>query len=327
MMSKILITGMTAQQCSPIANSRGITFSGLIRSALVSAGHEVDLKQVDINDETIHEYDKVLVGLAPMTSLGANYVYGALHAMSVVDKNKLFTFIDAPEPSRITSSLKAIVNDPNNLSKTLHSNRKGYAETDFEQALQVCNDLYTARWPETLYPSLPWGRSVSALSALPSGSHNVLTSISLDSFVEVPNVETSKVDKWAVDSPKSQWTSKVTAQLILPAVPMKWHKGWTDAHISEQIASSIGSIISPHRGGTWWTPRYMQSLLLGTPVATEWQESRWIGDSWAVLPAGIEAMSSGERYNLAMHQLSAYLAHTPKRSEALDKLETTLGLK
>lgn len=325
-MSKILITGMTAQQCSPLANIRGTTFASLLQKALVSAGHDVAIQSIDPADENLSVYDKVLVGLSPMTSMSANYVYGALHAMQVVDPDKLSLFIDAPEPARITSSLKAIGADPLILSKALYSNRRGYKSVDLKEAVKVCNGLFTARWPTTLYPSLPWGYTPSTLSSLPSGSHSALSSISLDSFIEVPHVGVSKVDKWAADSPSSPWTTKVSAQLSMPVVAMKWHKGWTDANVSEQIAASIGSLIAPHRGGTWWSPRYMQSLLLGTPIATDWHQSQSIGDSWAVLPAGIEAMSSGERYNLTMHQLSAYLTHSAIKSDTIKKLEMTLGI-
>ena len=111
-MSKILITGMSASHASHSANSRSISFAGVLKTVLTLQGHEVTQldPEVSWNTKDFEEYDSVLVGLSPLTSLSANRVYGALSVIDVLlDTDKLVFFLDAPEPNRITSSLRAII--------------------------------------------------------------------------------------------------------------------------------------------------------------------------------------------------------------------------
>ena len=128
-MSKILITGMSAPHASAEANKRSLSFAGLICNVLSQMGHEVVQDDPDIswNINDLDQYDLVLIGLSPLTSLSANRVYGALNLIDLLqESSKLRFFIDAPEPTRITASLRAIVKTPDNLTKPFYSYRKGF---------------------------------------------------------------------------------------------------------------------------------------------------------------------------------------------------------
>jgi hypothetical protein len=108
---------------------------------------------------------------------------------------------------------------------------------------------------------------------------------------------------------------------------MKWHKGWSDEQVFAQIASGIGSLISPYQtGGTWWTYRLIQSLNASTPVATDWRESQAIGDSWTYLASHIETFSLEARVELAHAQRDEYMKAVPSRRDAAVSIFDALDL-
>ena len=130
-MSKILITGMTSSHTSENANMRSLSFAGVLNHVLTVNGHEViqDQPSVSWNLNDLAEYDAVLVGISPITSLSSNYAYGALSVIDVLlDDPRLKLFIDSPEPTRITSSLRAISKTPDNITKPFYSYRKGFSQ-------------------------------------------------------------------------------------------------------------------------------------------------------------------------------------------------------
>ena len=333
-MSLILITGMSAPQMSASANKRSLAFAGLLETALTEAGHQVNMLAPDITwtKENLDYYDAVLVGVSPLTSLSANYAYGALHIVDTLkDSSKLHLFIDAPNPSQIKASLVAINSWPQNLTKEFYKNRKGYRKAIeiSSSLLAVVDLLLNKKWPTTLYPQLPWDKERWIHNHLPSGAANSLVGINLDSLVLTKNSAgaTDRTARWVADSPDSPWTKKKLSTLNYPAMPMKWHKGWNDAQVEEQIAQSFGALITPHKDNTWWTYRYIQAMNTGTPISSSWLHTSHIGHSWGFLASAIEGMSPQERYDLSRAQADAYLNHIPNKKEAIVNLQNAIGIR
>lgn len=335
-MSKILITGMSSPHSSIKANDRSLSFSGAMSKVLNTQGHTVfQLEpQVSWNVNDLEIYDAVIVGLSPLTSLSANKVYGALSVIDVLrDSDKLKLFIDAPEPVRIYSSLRAIAKTPTNMTKPFYSYRSGYSHanrpTVLDSLLDTVDWLLNEKWPTTLYPSLPWSGTGKVISQLPTGASESLYGINLDSYMLTLREANSdeRRDKWVVDTYSTKWAKSVISTLKVSTVPIKWHKGWTDVDVEKQIAGAIGALISPHQnGGTWWTYRYVQCLNAFTPVITEWKESQALGESWSYLAAAVEEMSDQTRKELAKEQREAYIQAIPNKRDAAVQLVEALEL-
>jgi hypothetical protein len=334
-MSKILITGMSAPQMSINANSRSLSFAGVIEKVLTDAGHKVAMIEPDITwtEENLDYYDAVLVGFSPITSLSANKAYGALHIMHVLRKSKkLCLFIDAPQPAQLMASLRSIALHPKNLTKEFYSNRTGYQLAQdpsmSSRMLEVINRLLNNEWPKTLYPSLPWKSQESVIGELQPKVEGSLHGINLDAYLvsPAPVYKDERIDKWAADTFSTKWVKTTLNTLKYPATPMKWNKGWTDSQVYAQISPALGSLISPHRDGTWWTYRYAQSLNAGTPIASEWKETQIIGSSWNVLAAHVEEMNEQERDKLSYAQKMDYIASIPSKEGARERLETLIGI-
>ena len=333
-MSKIFITGMSAPQVSSSVNARSLSFAGVLNSVLTDAGHDVTWSDpsVHMTAELLNQYDSVLVGVTPLTSVGSNRAYGALHVINKMwDSGKLTLFVDAPNASQIEVGLRAISKNDDNLIKPFYSYRKEY---DFvssnidarSSVLMGVERLLADDWVNTIYPALPWkyGNQIK----LAANAKANLYSINLDSYLltEV-SADNDRREKWVVDSPNSPWAKDTVKTISLPHSPMKWNKGWTDEQVFEQICRSIGVLISPDKkDGTVWNYRYVQALNSGTPVVTEWKESQSVGEAWGLLASNIDSMSQPKRDLIATAQRESYVANIPTKKSALEKLQKSLNL-
>jgi hypothetical protein len=283
-------------------------------------GHDVVMIDPDINatEDDISQYDSVLVGIAPITSLSANKAYGALNVIDVAaSAGKLTLLVDAPQPTQILSSLRAVESVPSNLTKDFYRNRKAYRDACIpdvqSRLLNTVSSLLNDDWPVTIYPALPWS-TPNAFNKLPDNIVNSLKGIALDSHL----IRDNKTD--STGSHLAQWAATV----VNDVVPMRKNKGSTDEQVDEIMSASIGSLISSHRDGTWWTYRYAQSLSNLTPIATEWRESGTLDDSWSLLASSIEHMSVESRAELATEQRNTYISAINDKKTSARLLASTV---
>lgn len=321
-MTRVLLTGMTATQTSVAYHSRSATFAGLMHDAFRLAGHEVFMMDPNVywaRSELMADYDLVLVGIAPVTGLPANRAYGAL---SVIDhlwgsnSARLAFYVDAPEPARIWASLRSIENRPENLTKPFFSARKGYElavqPRVTERLLHACDLLLHVRWPKLVVPQLPWHSSDRLLNQLPEGSLRDAIFANLDPFLHISaEVATSSERRWMHERAHPVWLRSQEGSLTMPIMDItevarrKAPDGGDEA-VMREMAGSHGTLISPWRDGTWWTPRIWQSLSMDTPVATDWHESSVLGAPWSTLATSIEGLSRAEAAELAIEQRRVY---------------------
>lgn len=337
-MKHVLLTGMTSPQASPRLGDRNTTFAKLLQLALEEAGHSVTWgpASVEWDPDYLSQYDAVLVGVAPVTSLSANYAYGALTVLHHLwDDPRLRLFLDAPDVSQVRTSLQTAVVNPDTLFKPFYKARREYEKVSGSAEFMTyvwgaARALLEEQWPVTTYPELPWNSLASELEkALPGGARGRLEALNLDSLIPVadPVDVAPTVHRWVVDAPKTAWSRSTMATLTAEVAPLKWHKGWTDVQARDQLVRAVGLLASPQKpGNTWWSPYYSMALTHGKPVATYWQDSARLGAPWSVLAASIEAMSSEERTGLALAQRELYKKHTPSRELAAARVVKLLDL-
>lgn len=336
-MSKIFLTGMTAPQASASANAKNMSFAGLVNSVLVSAGHEVTWGDPDVKltESDLDTYDSVIVGVGPVTGLGANRVYGALNIIDILwSSDKLTLFIDAPNTTLLASSLKSVDAKPTSLIKEFYAYRKGYKDvvSDIALSSRISSAVYKLAnqdWPTTIWPSLPW-KTVDqlAIARILPKSHKNFIGINLDShFIKSNSFPDEKRDKWVVDTFSNRQIDKLIKTLSHPASLMKWNKGCTDDQVAEQIGKATAAIISPIRGdGTWWSFRYVQCLNAATPIYSDWKETGSVGHAWGHLAHTIEEMPHEGKLSLSADQKIAYVLNIPDKNTAVSNLEAALGI-
>lgn len=327
---------MTASQASQSANSKNISFAFAIHKCLTEAGHLVDWKdpEISLTSLDLEQYDSVLVGISPITSLSANRAYGALNIIDILWGNpKLKFFIDAPNTVQIASSLKSIDSNPLNLVKDFYSYRKGYSSvvSDIAVTSRISNaasKLMKEDWPTTIYPSLPWKTNNQlGLKLLPNAVKN-LVGLNLDSYlITKPPIYFDKRDKWVVDNHLNKDIIKLIETLSFPTSPMKWNKGWTDLQVLDQISRSSGVIVSPCKSdGSWWSYRYIQAISTLTPIYTSWVETSSLGPCWSHLASAIEDLEHNDRVRLAIEQRDSYIENIPTKEDALEILKQILAI-
>lgn len=311
----ILLTGCTAQQCDPNSHRRTTNFMGLFRRALHRSDHEVFWQEPSISwspHEILARFDHVVIGLAPVTSMSANRVYGALSLyleLMNLNSGRVSVLLDAPGPDRIAAGNRAIYAHPENLTKNFYSYRKEYllAVQNRDRLLQAVEALHEQPWPTTIVPCLPWQTAEILQKRLPYKAKRVVA-LNLDTllFDDLPVTMTRpRRETWLADGAPRQPISLPTQ-----AIPHKGHPSY-DKSVIHQMAGSLGVLLESGRDGTWWSSRYAQSLSTTTPVFSDWRETGLLGYAWSILPGNIETMTPAERTIVAEAQLEAYRARCP----------------
>ena len=336
---KVLITGCTAQQSSNKTASRTPTFSALLAKALEDGGASVEVVEPStlLTSQKLEEYDSVLVGIAPPTSLSANKVYPAFAIANRARKmGNLSLFIDAPEQYKLQASLKSVSLNVADLSKDFYQRRKSYSHlvsnSEFRSEVYEFNEfLYTERWPTTFYPAFPWSSSEMISKSLPNTDLENLVPVVVDSYIlRAPYIQPnlgSPIGYWTCDSPLTKWAKAVTATLNCDVVATRGSR-WEEQELTlERIKKSVGTIVSVYRNNEpWWSPALAQSLSVGVPVVTDWRLSGSLAPEWAHLASSIEEMSSEERFSLATSQKSSYLKSIISWEQTSKNLLQTINL-
>ena len=331
---KVLVTGSTATHCSKKVNTRVPTFTGQLVSTLENLGHEVSWEEPRLGMDTsyLNSFDSIVVGMAPLTSVSSRWLYGSLSVLDYATKlNKAVIFVDAPEPQKVWSGIRAIANKPEDLTKPFYSAKKEYVAAcepkTRQRIISLIDRLYGDIWPSTIYPALPWDDR-KIMSNIPNLDTQNTHSFNFDrSLLELDINKTGpeNADFWCVDSPKTKWSKQVSKTLTHEILPIRDNYWQGNRDALSRMDSSIGTLISTYKDSdVWWSVMLSQSLFVGTPVVTDWRKSGVLGEEWRFLASSVEAMSPSERHSLALLQKDSYLASIPTHEEIKNSLESSI---
>jgi hypothetical protein len=321
---QILMTGTTSPQASSALNARSLSFTGAVANALTANGHTVSLMEPEIawTTKDLAAYDSVIVGVAPFTSVAANHAYASLRALNTLwGDPRLRLLVDAPRPMQIGASLRSLAATPDNLTKAFYARRKNYRLACEPETLaelrHAVTRLLDEQWPTTLYPSLPWHSPGEVRDQVQENAQNSLVGIAIDAFLvsDVPPMIRPRQQRWLSDELKATWTQRLLPTLGHDVEPTRKSTNQTDEDVSKRLAESTGTLVAPTREGTWWSPRHIQSLNNGTPIATDWRTAGRIGSAWEVLPSAVEDLTDEGKIDLAWSQLESYMKHTQTPDE------------
>lgn len=322
---KCLITGMTAAQTNPYYHERSPNFVGLLEDAL-SEHHRVVWSEpsVDWDLEFLRQFDRVIVGVAPLTGLGANRAYGALSIIERLwDKPSLHLVVDAPDPSKIMPATRSIAATPENLTKEFFSFRKEYGKVAVDLSLQrrllrAVQHLSDDPWPVTIVPQLPWQTRGQFERQLPKVNRVRLLNLDRLLFDRHWNADTPiriRKDQWSYEpGTHATWLRRQHVTWEVKKLP-RTHRKPIVQETLDMLAESEGCLIAPSKNGTWWSPRYAMALAMGTAVFTDWHESQFLSSAWSGIPASFEEMNPQAQNDLVAEQVASYRAALPKEDE------------
>ena len=332
---KVLITGSTASQTT----LGKPTFANFLYESLVRA--DVDVKfvskpSIDMSMEELKGYDKVLVGIAPPTSVTAYKVYPAFAIGYRAWKlGNLEMFIDSPEPHKLQASINSCRTQKTDLTKEFFSRRKNYS--DFVSSNQLQNEvngfiafLFGRKWPNTYYPAFPWSKNTTVYQdSLVLGKHSLIPLVPdswlfSKNYVSTENATQSRY--WTADVTNTVWFRGVREQLTQEVFSAQSKRSETEQDVIDRVRGSIGSLVSVYRQGQpWWSPLLAQSLSMDVPVITDWRHTSYMGAEWSYLATSVEEMSHTERYELASFQKESYINNIPSWDEVSGELRGILS--
>lgn len=332
---KILITGCTSQQSSRKHAERTPTFSNLLAQSFKNIGADVAIASPSISweDSYLQEFDLVIVGISPTTSISANKVYPAFIVAEKCRKiGNLALLVDAPESFKIPPSLKAWTNESATF-KSFYDRRKSYFEVLENENLReniksFVSYLSNEEWPTTFYPTFPWSTSDLLIKYLPNLSAEKAIGVSVDSYILLQPQRSKNYllteEYWTCDLLNS--ASKNCAKTLTKEVVAAKQNVWElESETLLRIRESIGTIITTYRNNeSWWSPVLSQALSQGVPVSHDWKITSYMGSEWMHLPTSIELMTSTERNDLAYAQKQSYLNQLPSQDDINEVLNKTL---
>lgn len=319
---RTLLTGMSAAQVNSVKHRWSPNFPGLIRDELVRNSDDVTWAEPSVlwNDKYLTRYDLVICGISPITALGANRCYGAL---SIIEQlwgdSRLRLLVDAPDPLKMVSANKSIIDHPDNLDKDFFRARREYEIVHSNPSLKkrlikAVELLNTELWPTTIVPSLPWQVPQHFAHQLPLAAGR-LQLLNLDALLfHMCNLELSvnnRFNRWAYEAgTHPNWVRHQNLTWPLHGLP-KTHRRPIIAETLVKLANSAGTIIAPSKSGTWWSPRFAMSLSHRTPVFTDWHETQFLSTAWTHLPSAFELMDQDKREQLGDEQFASYVSMIP----------------
>ena len=324
---KVLFTGMSSSHCKPGKNQ---TFYKTVAEAY-SEFAEVTWSEPKINwsRSDLEQFDQIVFGFSPPTSMGANHLYAALKVLNLMyESPKLRLVIDSPQMWQYKNSIRAFKRDPDQIFGSFYATRKNYDEARNGKirthAESLVEKFSSIEWPKTVVPSLPWSTENSIKTPLSFLSESSITPINLDSLLlrkDTPRI--GRPDQWAADTTSSSWTQAVSKTLRFPVVSVKNSTKPKDEEAEQRISNSMGLLVAPQdrKTGSWWSYRYIQGLNTTTPIATYWQESSTLGSEWGLLAYQLEDMQPYERQHISFQQIKSYEAAIPNRASALSRIK------
>lgn len=347
---KILITGCSLSQLPKYAE-RNLWFSSLLTGGL-AADNEITWQQptVDMSDEWLSQFDRVLVGVTPPLAQTSRFLYGTL---SVIERlwgdPRLRFMVDARQPELITRGFNSLLRNKDSITKPFFSDFPDYGRVVDDarlraRLLMTVIRLTSSPWPPTISPRLPW-MSADAdelkvklpAKAVTDGN---IQAIIPDSGVfsriaaayeqpeTLPYVAATHPWSWSYETATDySWVEGRNVLGAKTAITSDYRVAGFDRTLSE-LSHSRAFLTGPARarkktpGPLYWTPTV--ALALGhrlasdpataapLPVFTDWQISGQFHSSFSALASTFSGYESSMR-SLGLEQATAYRRGIPGR--------------
>jgi hypothetical protein len=332
---KFLFTGMASSNCKPSSN---IGFFNTLATVAESLGTvDWSVPSLSWDKKFFDQYDAVIVGFLPPTSLTANYVYPTLNLINTLyGSPKLNLVLESPQIWQYKNSISACHKNDSNIFTEFYSKRHAYKQLIGDSqaknnVLLAISKLDSEKWPLTIYPQLPWKKEENIETFFGLNASNFF-GLNLDSWLltDPQSVDEEKINAWHIDNPKTDWSKKIEKLLAFPLHPIKDKRLASDVEILTNISKGIGVLLSPQeRGvGTWWSPRYIQAMNQCVPIVSDWQETRELStQEWNLLASHLESCSGKERFDIAVAQRISYGSAIPGKAESIELVNSIVKKK
>lgn len=335
---KILLTGMTPQQCGAGTQLGYEPVADLFVKALRHAGHDVTQAPFHyFNGAQITDWDAIVVGVVPPLSIAGKYVNNALLAIAAAEKHgvPLTLFVDDWRFPRFVTNLGTCSRLPHHLTKEFFDHRPGWSwsQDPANQArlVAVVNRLRDETWPPIIIPAYGWGDHVKLTSKLPHLGE--VTTVDPTAFCRVYDIDRAEPEDrkrgWVcgVVTDRRGWLEKLGNEWPVNYIGSKSSKAETKLKETDLVNLYGGSwgVLSPVYtqvvGTGWWRNRFVYTARAHSIIFCDPREAPRLGAPYSMPIAEIEAASARDLANLADEQREIFDAWTPSVDTVASQLQ------
>jgi hypothetical protein len=329
---KILMTGYTPRG----VGSTRLLYSymsntSVIIKALQAAGHTVDHRIVDVDDETIaQQYDVAFIGLALPASLSSRFGFGALWTLEKFGLARTRFFVDDWLLHQLQSQYQSILRDP---GKRLFSlpQRHCYEAAKLHQELWVKWYKFLSRDKyKLLIPAFPWAKPRILLPDLPNIEPVIFDPTPLAlldpevfcgtrEWPQIPALPMmAREKKWVLAAMRDVKPWMVKQRFEWPV--LKYGNKREGEEVLEEKAliqsvypTNVGIIGAPYpkvTAGGGWRARYVHAAMTRSVLFLDPDEGRTAGQPYNLFRTVVEKASNDQLTEIAELQRSWLLAKT-----------------
>jgi hypothetical protein len=337
---RILITGLTPQQCGNGTRHGYRAVVDLYAAALRWAGHTVDHRAWTPGDD-LTQYDAAIIGIVPFNSIAARHVYVVCDVIGRARQSGcgLVFMVDDWNFMTLRTSVRSINKDTQRLFTTIKGRTyREWAETPDGRAMidLVMNAMDTRPWPATLFPAFSWGDhsrfKLHGAAEIPAREIVALDpTVFADPYELVKAVPDERKRSWVMGTLSNQqpWIAKLGLTWDVNYVGAKASKAERSVKESELIqmyAESWGVLSAPYKrilGTGWWRNRFVYAARAGAVLMCDPAEAPQLGPAYQ-LDHAVEILSNDELTELAVAQADALRAHVWPADQLVSELERVL---
>lgn len=335
---RILITGLTPQQCGNGTRHGYRAVVDLYAAALRWAGHTVDHRAWEPGDD-LTQYDAAIIGIVPFNSIAARHVYVVCDVIGRARQSGcgLVFMVDDWNFMTLRTSVRSINKDTQRLFTTIKGRTyREWAETTDGRALidLVMNAMDTRPWPATLFPAFSWGDhskfKLHGAAKIPSREIVALDpTVFADPYELVKATPDQRKRSWVMGTLSNQqpWIEKLGLTWDVNYVGAKASKAERSVKESELVqmyAESWGVLSAPYKrilGTGWWRNRFVYAARAGAVMLCDPDEVPF--DAYLVDTA-VESWPTTALNQLATDQADALRQHVWPADQLVSELERVL---
>lgn len=317
---RVLVTGVTAQQCGRTTRLDHVKFAEIIARVLRDLGHDVQLRRLESPDEDLNRFDLALVGLAPFMARGTYYAFDVVNVVSRARREgyALAFFVDDWKFGKVVSDGKVICDRPDVfLRPEIGRRHQAWADAHHAEIRAFGYALTHRPWPPTLVPAFTWGDHAALSGRLPKARPRL---IDPTAYVETPLVGAGqdRQRRWVLGAlhDHSVWVEKLGLSWPVQRYGAKAQQ-LKERDLVGMYRAARG-VLAPrygHSGSGWWRVRFQHAADTGCVLLADPHEVHGIAGPYDVPAEIIEMLPDTELDRLAAAQKTALYDHAMSRDQ------------
>lgn len=326
-MTKVLVTGMTAQQCGRDPQLRYDPVSALWAAALREV-YEVEYRPA-ATDEDVVQFDGVVIALAPPASLNTLHVYTALSTLErCMSEGVPWTIsLDDWAFGNLFSSLRTMSRAPWRLTKELFAYKHDweFGRQNQDRLMVAINQLAHEPIPRVLIPAYTWGDHSIFEDHVHAKEYICLDPSAFARAYELdPIPNEARRHTWVLGAlvKNEQWVESL--DLSWPVERYGVEKGvkLMEQELVQTYSEAWGVLSVPyvHAGSGWWRNRFVYAAQTRAIALATCDEVAPLGPAFTTPAQHIESLSTAELAALAEEQAALILGQITPRDEVVQRL-------